>query len=92
MFKLNPQLLLRANEVQSPRQSYIQLCPWYLQSIKASPYPGSWAFKNWQMFLNAGRATVQYLLGGRTTMDLAARLDHLLIHEVGVRLIDSDLG
>lgn len=68
--------------LRSPRQSYIQLCPWYLQSIKASPYPGSWAFKNWQMFLNAGRATVQYLLGGRTTMDLAARLDHLLIHEL----------
>ncbi|KAI5460654.1 hypothetical protein BGZ63DRAFT_405118 [Mariannaea sp. PMI_226] len=53
-----------------------------LPSIKASPYPGSWAIKNWKKFMNGGRRGVALLLGKKTPMDAEARLDHLLIHEL----------
>ncbi|KAI5457577.1 hypothetical protein BGZ63DRAFT_393194 [Mariannaea sp. PMI_226] len=63
------------------KQSYMQLCPWYLRKINASPYQGSWAVKRWDMFVTASRGVVQTLLGSRTAMDAAARLDHTLVHE-----------
>ncbi|KAI5458359.1 hypothetical protein BGZ63DRAFT_456967 [Mariannaea sp. PMI_226] len=62
-------------------QSYMQICPWYLRKINASPYQGTWAVKRWNIFVTASRGVVQTLLGSRTAMDAAARLDHTLVHE-----------